>query len=81
MLLSASLRASRVMLPSARASDGGRATHAAVCRWQLVPLGAEQVTRAPTTTERESEDAYGYIDDTADRGAWGGYPRPQRVLP
>ena len=68
------------VLPSARVSDGGGVTHAAVCRRQPA-LGAEQVTRAPKNTRRESEDAYGYIDVTNDRGAWGGYPRPQHFLP
>src|SRR6266487_5650361 len=47
-------------------------------------LGAEQVTRAPKNTRRESEDAYAYTEDTTtadDRGAWGGYPGPQHLLP
>ncbi|HEY6406282.1 MAG TPA: hypothetical protein VIY29_02320 [Ktedonobacteraceae bacterium] len=52
-----------VVLPLARASDGGRVTPAAVCQRQLA-LGAEQVTRAPKSTKKESEDAYVYIKET-----------------
>ena len=43
-------KVSTSVLPSARGSDGGGAPRSAVCRWQPVVLGAEQVTRAPTTT-------------------------------
>jgi hypothetical protein len=48
----ASLRVVQAGLPSARGSDGGGAPRSAVCRRQLAPLGADQVTRAPKTTWR-----------------------------
>src|SRR5438034_631646 len=79
--------ASGAVLPLARVSDGGGATRAAVCQRQPRGLGAEQVTRAPKNTRRESEDAYVYIENTRDtasaqdRGAWGRYPGLEHLLP